>query len=233
MKLRLAACISLGLVTALSAAQTSPAKPAISPMRAIYVQDQRDRGVRIADNGDALKPGETAPPAKDLSWDEITKRDEERRKQVNSLLAEGKAVTAQDFHDAAFIFQHGQTTDDFLLAHILATEAIVLGDTTAKWIAAATLDRYLQMIGQKQVFGTQYGDTKFAYYIQHKNDPDVLEKFKTIPSAKTLEPYNDKLLSDTIRKDFCVPDVSVQQKYVDDINAGRDADIPRVANCRR
>jgi len=202
-------------------------------MRAIYVQDQRDRGVLMADNGDALKSGDTLPPAKDLSWDEITKRDEERRKQVNNLLAEGKVVTAQDFRDAAFIFQHGQTADDYLLAHILATEAIVLGDTNARWIAAAALDRYLQIIGQKQVFGTQYGDTKFAYYMQHKADADVLQKLQTIPSTTTLEPYNSKLLPATIRKDFCVPDVSEQQKYVDATNAGKQADIPRIPGCVR
>jgi hypothetical protein len=232
MQFRLATCLSLALSTACSAAQMSPAKPVISPMRSIYVQDQRDRGVAMADNGESAKPGETAPPAKDLSWDEIAKRDEERRKQVNSLLAEGKVVTGQDFHDAAFIFQHGQTTDDYLLAHILATEAVVLGYTNAKWIAAATLDRYLQMIGQKQVFGTQYGDTRFAFYMQHKADADVLQKMKTIPSATTLEP-NSTLLPATVRKDFCVPDVSEQQQYVEATNAGKQTTIPRIPGCVR
>jgi hypothetical protein len=32
-------------------------------------------------------------------------------------------------------------------------------DLDARWIAAATLDRYLQRIGQPQVFGTQFSST--------------------------------------------------------------------------
>lgn len=233
MQSRLVACFSLVFFAASSSAQTAPVKLVISPMRAIYVQDQRDRGVPMADNGDEFKPGETLPAVKDLSWEEITKRDEDRRKQVHVLLADGQVRTGQDYEDAAFIFQHGQAADDYLLAHILAMEAVVLGDTKAKWIAAATLDRYLQMIGQKQVFGTQYGDTQYAYYLQHKTDADVLQKFKTIPLATTQEPYNSKLLPGTVRKDFCVPDLSLQQKYVDDTNAGKKADIPGMPQCRR
>ncbi len=52
--------------------------------------------------------------------------------------------------------QHGDAADDYLLAHILAVEAIVKGDASSKWISAATLDRYLQAIGKSQIFGTQY-----------------------------------------------------------------------------
>jgi hypothetical protein len=214
-------------------AQTIPTNSRISPFRAIYVQDQRDRGVLMADNGDELKSSDTTSQAKDLNWDEITKHDEERRKQVKALLADGKATTAQDFRDAAFIFQHGQTSDDYLLAHVLATEAIVLGDTSAKWIAAATLDRYLQTVGQKQIFGTQYLDAKLAYYYEHRKDADLATKIKDVPSRQTQQPYNDKLLADPIRLNFCVPDQATQQAYVDAINSGKPADIPRIANCVR
>ena len=54
------------------------------------------------------------------------------------------------------VFQHGESADDYLLAHTLAMIAMSKGDPTAIWIASATLDRYLGKIGQKQVFGTQY-----------------------------------------------------------------------------
>jgi hypothetical protein len=68
----------------------------------------------------------------------------------------GEARTARDFarddsvgfvsihgKEASFIFQHGNTVEDCLFAHVLAMEALVKGDESAKWIAAATLDRYL------------------------------------------------------------------------------------------
>ena len=38
----------------------------------------------------------------------------------------------------------------------LALAAMEKGDAAARWIAAATLDRYLQKVQQPQVFGTQY-----------------------------------------------------------------------------
>jgi hypothetical protein len=43
-----------------------------------------------------------------------------------------------------------------LFAHVLAINAVIRGDNRSKWIAAATLDRYLQLIGKPQIFRSQY-----------------------------------------------------------------------------
>jgi hypothetical protein len=77
-------------------------------------------------------------------------------------------------HELIPVFQHGRDADDYLLAHILAVQAVVKGDASSKWIAAATLDRYLQAIGHPQVFGTQYLDRDFLLMMEHKNDPQTL-----------------------------------------------------------
>lgn len=78
-----------------------------------------------------------------------------RRARVRELLERDALKTAADFHAAAFVFQHGSTPDDYLLAHTLALAAVAQGSTESTWIAAATLDRYLQGIGQPQIYGTQ------------------------------------------------------------------------------
>lgn len=78
-----------------------------------------------------------------------------RREQVRALLESGALRTGADFHAAAFVFQHGSTPDDYLLAHSLALAAVAKGSTESTWIAAATLDRYLQMTGKPQIYGTQ------------------------------------------------------------------------------
>ena len=83
-------------------------------------------------------------------------QDEQRRGAVAELLKQGKLHTGEDFEHAAFIFQHGGTPDDYLLAHTLAMVAVARGRSTAIWIAAATLDRYLQNIKQPQIYGTQF-----------------------------------------------------------------------------
>jgi hypothetical protein len=121
-------------------AQSSGAKD-VPPMRQLYVQDQRDRGVLLSDTGEALPPNSTAKAPDDLDPTTLQKRDAERRQRTRELMSAGKLTTAQDFHDAAYIFQHGQEAGDYLLAHILAVEAVVKGDASSKWISAATLDR--------------------------------------------------------------------------------------------
>jgi hypothetical protein len=77
-----------------------------------------------------------------------------------SSFEEGKITSGEDFSDAALIFQHGQTPDDFLPGHILAVEGLIRGGSADKWIAAATLDRYLQAVNRPQAFGTQYPGDK-------------------------------------------------------------------------
>ena len=74
-----------------------------------------------------------------------------RRQQVRVLLDAGALRTATDLYSAALVFQHGDTAEDYLLAHTLAVAALGEGSTESPWLAAATLDRYLQKVGQPQI----------------------------------------------------------------------------------
>jgi hypothetical protein len=124
-------------------------------------------------------------------WLKVRSSDSERRIATASLLREGKLHTGHDFESAALIFQHGATSDDFLLAHVLAMVAISKGQTGAVWISAATLDRYLQSIYQPQILGTQFAT------------PDK--------QPTTQEPYNRSLVSDSLRGYMGVPDQAAQE----------------------
>lgn len=79
----------------------------------------------------------------------------ERIIKVKRLLVGGGIGIGSDYRKAAFILQHGSSEEDFLLAHTLAVVALAKGDAEAVWIAAATLDRYLQSVGKAQIYGTQ------------------------------------------------------------------------------
>jgi hypothetical protein len=162
----------------------------------LYLQDQSDRGVG------------TDKAA--LGWQELVKRDTARRQRVHEMIASGALSTAQDFHDAAFIFQHSVETenyppskvaDDLLLAHVLASVAVAKGDRTSLWISAASLDRYLQSIGRPQIFGTQYSSKDDQPYTQ--------------------EPYSRALLPDALRLVFCVPGSAQQAQNLKAFNAGQ------------
>ncbi len=124
-------------------------------------------------------------------WDKISVDDAARRKEAVSLITNGDIVTADDYYHAAYIFQHGDTPEDYLKAHALATASALKGRTDAAWIAAATLDRYLQSTGKPQIFGTQY---------------------KLRNGEATQEPYDRSTISDSLRAAFDVRPLEKQEE---------------------
>jgi hypothetical protein len=132
-------------------------------------------------------------------WKVIDKSDAERREATRKLLAAGQLHSAKDFGEAAFIFQHGDGPDDYLLAHTLAIIAVEKGDSGASWIASATLDRYLQSIGKAQIYGTQYA---------------------TPPGEPVSQgSYNRELISDALRHELGVPSRGNQEEQLKKYNA--------------
>ncbi len=142
-------------------------------MQQIFEEDQKDRAGKI-------------------NWEIVGKADAARRTATRTLLAMGNLHTGLDFERAAFVFQHGDTPDDYLLAHTLAMVAVARGQSSAIWIASATMDRYLNSIHQPQIYGTQF--------YTKPNDP------------ATQEPYNRGLVSDALRRELGVPSQAAQEE---------------------
>lgn len=142
-------------------------------MTAIFDADQTSR--------------QTWPP-KDFAMQ--SEADRQRRVRTGELLDQGLLHSADDLYHAAFVYQHGDNEADYLKAHVLATAAVARGKAAAKWIAAATLDRYLLAIGRPQVFGTQYMTPK--------------------DKATTQEPYDRTAISDALRAAMGVPSLNLQ-----------------------
>lgn len=190
------ALLSSGVI-ALTAQSATPATTAVSRVHQLEMEDQSEN------------PG-------NISAEEYYRHGDARRAEIRKLLAEGNLNSGEDFSDAALIFQHGQTPEDFLFAHILAVEALMRGGSADKWIAAATLDRYLQAVNRPQVFGTQYPGDKAA-----TNTPKPQVDPRVMNIQRTQQPYDAKVLPDAVREDFCVPDVSQQEKNLAIFNTGR------------
>ena len=178
-------CIA-GLVSSVSVATGAEAAVALpadnQEMTAIFDADQADRK-------DMAK----------VNWPVVGPRDEARRLRTTELLNAGKLQTGNDFYHAAFIFQHGSRPNDFLLAHTFAVIAAARGRSHATWIAAATLDRYLMKIGQKQIYGTQLTTAN--------NGPP------------TQEPYDRTLVSDALRAALRVPSLQAQEQQRREVEA--------------
>lgn len=114
--------------------------------------------------------------------------DRERRTRARELYRADSLKTAADFYHAAMIFQHGEQPEDFLLAHELSVAALALGHDRARWLAAATEDRFLRSIGRNQRFGTQFGkgdgvDDKWRLF---PVDPDVADSLRKVLQCPTL-----------------------------------------------
>jgi hypothetical protein len=90
-----------------------------------------------------------------IDWTKLSVEDAARKTRTRELLNSGALRSGSDFYYAAFIFQHGNDPNDYLLAHALAMAATARG-YDASWISAASLDRYLHTLGKPQIFGTQY-----------------------------------------------------------------------------
>jgi hypothetical protein len=156
-----------------SYALADPPRRSNPEMRAIFEADQAPR-----------------TSGRPIDWSVLEPEDRARRQRTRELLDAGALQSGDDYWHAAFVFQHGSEPNDFLLAHTLAIVAIARGRPDATWIAAATLDRYLQTIGQKQIYGTQY-----------RSPPG---------EPTTQEPYDPALISDALREALRVPSRAAQ-----------------------
>lgn len=86
----------------------------------------------------------------------VQKNDQERESIVLDMLKKGRIRSSEELYFAAFILQHAQCSQLTKAANRLAELAVRRGDDKAKWLYAATLDRYLLSLGQPQKYGTQF-----------------------------------------------------------------------------
>lgn len=119
----------------------------------------------------------------------------DRRLRTLTLLEQGELRSGEDFRNAALVFQQGSTPEDFLVAHTFALAALTKGDATASWLAAATLDRYLQLAGTAQIYGTQFEEGTLS---QQPFAPAVITDslrgiLKVPPVAKQRQAYQEAM----------------------------------------
>jgi len=161
-------------------------QPASNPeLAALYEADQAAR----------QSPGSLGP--------EVAAQDRARRARVRELMAQDGLTSGRDYFHAALIFQHGDSPNDYLLAHALATTAVAMNEPMAGWLTAASLDRYLQNIGQSQIYGTQF---------QIPNDGGDV----------TQGAYDRDLLPDASRMAVGVPSLAEQEEQRQAYAQGRN-----------
>jgi hypothetical protein len=127
-------------------------------------------------------------------------RDAQRRSELLEMISQGSVNTSNDLYRAAVIFLHGAEPKEFLAAHRLATMSAVNGHRPARWLAAASLDRFLMSIGLPQTYGTQFEHSEEDNRYQLRlpiDDSTVLhfEKrfFDVPPVIERLAQFNSRI----------------------------------------
>jgi len=169
-------------------------------LRALYEADQADRRF-------------STPPT-DEQWSEISARDAVRQARVYELLRADRLSVAEDYYHAAMVLQHGDGSEDILMAHILATAAAFLGDDRGRWLSAAAMDRYLLRTRMPQRFGTQY---------VRASHEDPFEIDEAAPWSQG--PYV-RWLPDSIRGIFGVIPLAEQDQQTRSMNRGPGGEAP-------
>ena len=96
------------------------------------------------------------PKANTPEYKVMRARDLQRRERVMAIAAANGLQTAEDYYHAAHIMNHGDTIDDARDAHLFALRASELGHRPARWLTAASYDRWQMYQGKPQKYGTNY-----------------------------------------------------------------------------
>jgi hypothetical protein len=120
---------------------------------------------------------------------ELQRRDTERRQRVDELLSGDLIIAPTDRYHAAMVFQHSTEATDILKAHALASAAAFEGHEKARWLAAASLDRYLKYTKEDQFFGTQFEQDESGRWVPGRTDAALTESLReaySLPSREEL-----------------------------------------------
>ena len=136
----------------------------------------------------------------DIDWSKVGPRDAQRRVRVTEIMESGAVKTSVDYYHAAMVFQHGSMPEAFLRSHELAVKAVEIDfmNGPAKWLAAASKDRYLMHTNQPQHYGTQYqsNNGKWELYEVNPSTTDEERAIWHVPSIADARKQAEKMTKD-------------------------------------
>jgi hypothetical protein len=142
-----------------------------------------------------------APGSNKIDWDVVGKHDLARQARAAQILKAGDVRTADDYFNAALIFQHGDAVEDTELALALATTAVRIDSNNkdAKILTAQAWDRILVKRGKPQWYGTQF--------------------FKNKATGKwEMSPTDPTVVTEAQREAMGIPTIAETQAHLDALN---------------
>jgi len=130
-----------------------------------------------------------------INWKELTKQDSIRRCLVKDMIKQNMLSTSNDYYHAAMVFQHGKDSTSYKLAWDYSLKASMMdtANTNARWLSAASYDRYLISKGKPQVYGTQFIILDKKYYLQDIDTTKVTDIERKYYGTRTIEEIKEYL----------------------------------------
>lgn len=137
---------------------------------------------------EADQAARTGGPNGNVDWKKVNAEDAARRKRAKELVDAGLAKVSDDYFHAAMIMQHGSAAADYERAWAWALKAVELDpmNATARWLAAAALDRKLMFEGKPQKYGTQFKKVAGRWFL-YEVDPTVTDAERAEWNVPPLE----------------------------------------------
>ncbi len=121
----------------------------------------------------------------------LAQSDEARLRRTKDIVRAGAIATANDFANAALVCQHGETFEDYALAHELSVCAVQLGKASESWLAGASYDRMLSNCGYHQRFATQYFSIGQVFKLNKVDTDYINDTERKLVVRKTLQEAKD------------------------------------------
>lgn len=136
------------------------------------------------------------------------KNDVDRLKEVKKIIKAKSLGTSNDYFNAAIVLQHGQGSEDFMIANELAKKAVQLDSSNreAKILIAQSMDRYLRSINQPQIYGTQ-------------------RRTLGLSELQYLQPIDTAQVSDTERKELGIRTIQESLNYFNKMHHRNESDL--------
>lgn len=125
-------------------------------------------------------------------------RDADRRTYVRSIVGQSASLSPDDLYQAAWILNHGDSPADAELAHQLAARSAELGFEAAKWLYAASYDRWCMYRGKLQKFGTQIVPDGVGYRVW-ETDPNTTDEDRKRYNVPPISEMRKRALADSKR----------------------------------
>lgn len=130
-----------------------------------------------------------------IDWKVLLKQDSTRRVEVSEMIKQNKISTPMDYFRTAMIYQHGNDSVSYKLAWEYSKKASAMdsNNISARWLSAASYDRYLLSVGKPQIYGTQFIVMDGKYYLRDFDTTKVVESDRIYLKTRTLKGIREYL----------------------------------------